>query len=816
MAFLALGGDAGARPTYFEVYAADKLLPSLKAAVIYSLSVLGQSRGWVLRALSYEDEVFAAVALALERASLLGLHATFAESLYGLRRAPLLPPPPPAPPGGAPAAAGAAQLPAAGELSRRQLYQALACQVLLPYLKAKLDRWHAAHAHRGVLGLAVARAAAAAAAQQQQQQQVRASAGAAPSATPSAAPRVAPAAARRERPRLHARAPQEAGALSRAAAALRRHGAAALVAAYPYVHAGLEGLKFAHQLAYLLDVYDVHSPVLRLLGQRLVRLSGHELADLERKKQAQRQAALARAAARPSRAAAAAHHWWLRGSAAVSDHLRSALILAVFGFKILEWWYTSAEDRLASAAALPPPPAPPAPKPHPRGVGLPADPADCPLCRQRRVNPALLAVSGYVFCYPCVFRHVSEAHACPVTRAPAALDHVRRLYEATAGNSKLWMAAPGGPPSAAAGLGVRAAAGGLGKAAGLASPATGASLAALYSAVRSAQRQGHALTPAQVEEICAVIENIPLEELGVDASLGQAMPYGTAAGARELRSRLRTRGGRGVVTYLDIHDDPTMTIGIFQLPPGSRMPLHDHPGMTVFSRLLYGTLHVRAYDWVNPPAHSGAACSPTSSDASSNSSSCTTHEPGRGGGSGAGGDGGGDGSGGGGDDAVQPARLVTDRVLTAPADTMVLFPRSGGNIHAFTAISPCAILDVLTPPYGNRQCTYYREVFPPQWLGADGRPALVPSEDVASWVAWQHPQAQAQAPSQQEQQEQQAQLQQQQQQQGGGTAGGGGGGAGFGVAGRDDIVVGLEAWREPADFHVARGLYTGQRVTHGG
>ena len=41
---------------------------------------------------------------------------------------------------------------------------------------------------------------------------------------------------------------------------------------------------------------------------------------------------------------------------------------------------------------------------------------------------------------------------------------------------------------------------------------------------------------------------------------------------------------RGTVTYLDIHDDPSMTIGIFQLPPGARMPLHDHPGMTVFSR----------------------------------------------------------------------------------------------------------------------------------------------------------------------------------------------------------------------------------------
>jgi hypothetical protein len=35
---------------------------------------------------------------------------------------------------------------------------------------------------------------------------------------------------------------------------------------------------------------------------------------------------------------------------------------------------------------------------------------------------------------------------------------------------------------------------------------------------------------------------------------------------------------------------------------------------------------------------------------------------------------------------------------------------------------------------------------------------------------------------------------------------------GFGVEGRDDIIVGLEVWKEPSDFHVARGLYTGQRV----
>lgn len=110
--------------------------------------------------------------------------------------------------------------------------------------------------------------------------------------------------------------------------------------------------------------------------------------------------------------------------------------------------------------------------------------------------------------------------------------------------------------------------------------------------------------------------------------------------------------------------------------------------MTVLSRVLYGQLAVRSLDWA--PAGPGAELGKQLGGA---------------------------------------ARLRGEEVIRGPARARTLRP-SQGNLHAFRALSACAVLDVLAPPYSareGRECTYYTEVAsspslrlaplaPPPWL----------------------------------------------------------------------------------------------------
>ena len=367
------GGESGRRRCFF----AHNPCPSP------SPQVFAQRRLSLHRCLAYEDELFALLSLILERGALARHSASFADTLYGLRRAPL-------PPSGGP--------PSRRPLTRGEQRRTLAFLVIAPYARAKLDALYTRSTRPGPGGGRVPLA------------------------------RAAPVG---EAPPTRVRRVMDAATSS-------------LVRAYPTIIGVVEGLRFVYQTAYLLDggvgsargggsgagsssppppTPRFFGPSYALLRQAVVRVSGPELADADARTWAARRATLK---TRGPLGRATARAAW-----AASDHGRSALILAVFGFKALEWWYTTGETALGGRKPLPPPPPPPPPPPARGGVPLPADPALCPLCVTPTTNPAMAVPSGYVFCYPCLYGHVSTHGACPVTRLPCGVDGVRRLYQSS-------------------------------------------------------------------------------------------------------------------------------------------------------------------------------------------------------------------------------------------------------------------------------------------------------------------------------------------------------------------------------------------------
>ncbi|MEW5315898.1 MAG: hypothetical protein WDW38_007296 [Sanguina aurantia] len=429
MSFVSVGGD-GNNPTYFEVVAAEKLMPSLKSAIVYTMSVLSQRHPWVHSLLRFDDEVFAAVTLCLDWHSLSASDACFAEALYGLTRKSTIPSssttssssssssPRTKQPG------QSASGPALCKLSQRQRWATLLCQILLPYIRAKANRLYSAHTTqtRGILALALQYQAGAPAAEQQQQHHRQwvdtahslSTADLTPHSQCSAhdldrSPTVLPI-TRSQGPPPQPRQPaasQQAAQLLRArvrAAALR-----IFLAAWPWVHAGCEGAAFAYNLAFLLDASPMHHPLLHLLRSRLVRVSAQDTMAADHVRQASRSTLAASARQLPF-PFSALRSLQLRSQQALTDNLGNGLLLAVFAFKGLEWWYTAAEDKLAASKALPLPPAPSRTTALRQGGRTASGPLPVPHLQAHLHQP-------------------STDGCCPVTRLPATLDHIRKLYE---------------------------------------------------------------------------------------------------------------------------------------------------------------------------------------------------------------------------------------------------------------------------------------------------------------------------------------------------------------------------------------------------
>lgn len=387
-------GGQGTRPTFFEMAAAQQLPASLRAALTYSVGVLALRRPFLHKVLDFEDEFFAMLMLVLETHSLRTTDASFSESLYGLRRR-------------------AVKikvkkdnikthLNSGGEvnhsgLEKRQKVLSVVFLVILPYLKSKL---HSVY-------------------NREREARLQASLWGHDDERFNDVDIIG-----REEDSLIPRGSSDAASSVRAR--LTKKIQKIIGACYPWVHASSEGLSFAYQLLYLLDATGFYSLGLHAVGIHVCRATGQELMDTSSRISKIRSHERERLRGPPW--LKAVQRLLLSCTYTVLDYAQTGLIAAVFFFKMMEWWYQSAEERMSAPTVYPPPPPPPPPQVAKEGIPLPPDRRLCPLCSQKRANPSVATVSGFVFCYACVFKYVSQYKRCPVTLLPANVDHIRRLF----------------------------------------------------------------------------------------------------------------------------------------------------------------------------------------------------------------------------------------------------------------------------------------------------------------------------------------------------------------------------------------------------
>ena len=181
------------------------------------------------------------------------------------------------------------------------------------------------------------------------------------------------------------------------------------------------------RLAFVALGARTHSPLLALMRMRLVRARLEDVQACAARSAAARRAAIDAAS---SGRVGALRVMLLQSCFGVVDAARPGLVAAVLGFKVLEWWFSTAEAALAPSQRLPVPPPPPPLPLAPGGLPLPADVRACPICLRPRTNAAVAAPSGIAFCFPCLRTALDSNNGlCPVTGVPVGADQVRRLFE---------------------------------------------------------------------------------------------------------------------------------------------------------------------------------------------------------------------------------------------------------------------------------------------------------------------------------------------------------------------------------------------------
>ncbi|KAM7537038.1 hypothetical protein Aperf_G00000063613 [Anoplocephala perfoliata] len=146
------------------------------------------------------------------------------------------------------------------------------------------------------------------------------------------------------------------------------------------------------------------------------------------------------------------------------------------------------------------------------------------------------------------------------------------------------------------------------------------------------------------------------------------------------------------VAYMHITENEVFSMGMFILRPGSRIPLHGHPGMFGVIRVMQGSMRCRSFTPLSQepdmPALSMNDLGGTTTvmwRLASASPDLTVAEP------------------------------HADKLLGATDNSPCLLTPRLGNLHELTAVEGTVVfLDILSPPYdydlGTRECLFYQEV----------------------------------------------------------------------------------------------------------
>ncbi len=225
---------------------------------------------------------------------------------------------------------------------------------------------------------------------------------------------------------------------------LRRWAHPTLMCTYPVINVLYEGSLFCFQWLYLYRKTLYFDPMLAMTRQIVRRTTKEEL-EVERKN------IVASASKGMDRnnsdgnkhSSNEPHHLSGISEGKNGEHSTRygqwVLIIVLLAFKAVEWWVTTdEEDRgwylrrnhrssLLSNRITPSPPSQPIPSD--RGLPVPENINVCALCGNNRINPVILRVSGFVFCYRCALEHLRSVGKCPITLLPCKVNDLCKIYD---------------------------------------------------------------------------------------------------------------------------------------------------------------------------------------------------------------------------------------------------------------------------------------------------------------------------------------------------------------------------------------------------